>query len=225
MVIAGSAECREFAALTLFPRFARPLRLPTLGLAASVCFSTSGCAWLFGHGELPQVPATFKPAQATAVAAVDGLTIRATFLGPGQRIRSATNFWGRVSRAVNPYGADSLVFQVSLRNEGPKTLVVQPTGATLSLDGGPGLRARVMDDYRKRWPTWAVTHPDEGTDQAAAYAELLETILIERALPPGGMVEGRLAFPAGPVLRSITLSLPIESDRVKRLAVLDWKPL
>jgi hypothetical protein len=97
-----------------------------------------------------------------------------------------------------------------------------PQKATLAYGEGTSARARTLDDYRRRWPTWAVTNDQEGQDQAAAYQHVLSTLLIERQVPPGESTEGRLAFPVQPAKDALTLSLPYAIGRKALVATLRW---
>ncbi|MFP5503274.1 MAG: hypothetical protein ACLGIN_12370, partial [Candidatus Sericytochromatia bacterium] len=153
-----------------------------------------GCAWLLGHGEPPQPEAPFFVEAAVAEAGAGGLAVSATFEGVGKRLVSERNWAGRAGTVVNPYGADSLVFSLTLANEGPEALVLLPQAATLALGDRPPLPARTLDDYRARWPLWAVRDTRDRDHRQAAYAHLLETLLIERRLRPGDRVVGAIAF-------------------------------
>jgi hypothetical protein len=163
-----------------------------------------------------------RVAEPVARAQEGPLKLEVTFQGVGERIVTATNVVGRIARVVNPYGEDTFVFRVVATNSGNESLVLLPQKATLSLGQGTPERARGLDDYRKRWPTWAVTSNQEGEDQAAAYAHVLGTLLLERQVPPGGSTEGRLAFPVRPAREALTLKLPYALGRKEKEAVLRW---
>lgn len=184
--------------------------------------SSSGCAWLLGQGEVPQPAAPVRVAERAQAAQAGPLKLEVSFLGVGDRIATATNLVGRVARAVNPYGEDTFVFRLTAANSGDEPVVLLPQKATLAYGEGTVEHARTLDDYRKRWPAWAVTNDQEGEDQAAAYANVLGSLLIERQVPPGDSTEGRLAFPAHPAKDALTLRLPCAIGRKELVATLRW---
>ena len=182
-----------------------------------------GCAWLIGHGEPPQPEAPFFTEAAGVEARVGDLTVEATFEGVGKRLVSERNWAGRAGTVVNPYGADSLVFTLSLANEGQEPLVLLPQAAPLAFGDRPPLPARTLDDYRARWPLWAVRDTSERDHRQAAYAHLLETLLIERRLKAGDRVVGAIAFPTAPARDPMVLVLPFEQGSARRHVTLTWR--
>jgi hypothetical protein len=182
--------------------------------------STSGCAWLIGEGELPQ-PEQPVRLGVPVLPLAGGLAGTATFLGVGDRTVTATNWFGRIGRVVNAYGEDTFVFELHATNTLMEAVVLEPSKATLSY-GAETVHARSLDDYRRRWPTWAVTTPDEGHDQQAAYQAVLNTLLLDRQLAPGETTSGRLAFPKRAVTEGLTLALPYIVGRQRRSLSLWW---
>lgn len=192
-------------------------------LAALALFQgLTGCAWLLGHDVVPQAPSPFRLEPATATAEAGGLRVQGAYLGLGERIVTHRNLFGRVGRVANPYGEDSLVFQLAIENRSQEPLVVLPHQATLAVDGGTPHPARTLADYRKRWPTWAVTHPDEGEDQGAAYQHVVDTLLIERVVRAGQSSEGRLAFPRAVAKSELVVRLPYQVGFRKQHLELKW---
>jgi hypothetical protein len=126
---------------------------------------------------------------------------------------------------VNPYGEDTLVFELSARNAGPEGLVLLPQQATLAVGADKSRKARTLDDYRKRWPAWAAVGAEQLADRDFAYHAVLETLLIERLVPAGGEAKGRLAFPTGVVLSGaeMALALPYRVARHEAVATLRWR--
>ncbi|MNL63367.1 hypothetical protein D3C87_1875010 [compost metagenome] len=100
--------------------------------------------------------------------------------------------------------------------------MVQPEKATLALGVGEPARAMTLEDFRRRWPAWPVSNDQEGEDQAAAYAHVLHTLLIERLVAPGESIEGRLAFKLGAAREALVLKLPLRDGRRERAATLRW---
>lgn len=172
--------------------------------------ATSGCSWLVGYDVLPQLPSPVR-LRATAADKLPGLAVDVTALGIGDRVPTEKNMWGRTARAVNPYGEDTLVFRASLVNAGDRPAFLTPSRATLSADGEAPRPARTLDDYRRRWPTWAVDGHDQEADRAAAIGYVLDTMLVDRMLSPDGRVEGRLAFALPHVTRKLDLVLPVRT--------------
>ena len=197
-------------------------RLLTAAAALAAASALNGCAWLLGHGDLPQPPEPVRVSEPVQTLSQGPLAATGRFLGVGERIVTARNALGRIGRVVNPYGEDTFVFRLRLENRGGEPLVLLPEAATLALGEGRVEAARTLDDYRKRWPTWAVTNDQQGHDQNAAYTFVLDSLLIERVLPPGEAVEGRLAFPAGPVSAGLTLRLPYRMGREAHALTMTW---
>jgi hypothetical protein len=195
---------------------------PTLALSLALGLSLGGCTWLLGHGDVPQPRSPVQVAEAQQAAVVGGLRLEARLLGVGERIVTARNAFGRVGRVVNPYGEDVFVFQVRAVNEGTDPVVLLPHQATLSVGTGDPVSALTLDAYRRRWPAWPVTNNQEGEDQAAAYAHVLQTLLLERQVPAGETTEGRLAFPVRPAREALTLKLPVRFMRETRVLTLRW---
>jgi len=123
---------------------------------------------------------------------------------------------------VNPYGEDSLVFHVLLMNPTDHVALVTPTEATL--EGPSGSKpARTLDDFRRRWPSWAVESPDQDADRNAAIEALLQSILLDRIVPPNGETEGRIAFPAYRPGDHMTLHLPLKADGRRQVLDFSWE--
>lgn len=184
--------------------------------------SLGGCTWLLGHGDVPQPPSPVRVATPTQTVMEGPFRVDAEFLGVGERIVTDTNVVGRVSRVVNPYGEDSFIFNMTLVNLTKETVVVVPEKATLSYGVGTPRPSRTLAEYRKRWPTWAVTNEKEADDQGQAYAHVLRTILIERQLPPHESTVGRIAFPVEPAKDALTLTLPYRTGIVTKTLTLRW---
>jgi hypothetical protein len=193
-----------------------------LALSVVLGLSLGGCTWLLGHGDVPQPRSPVQVAEAQQTAVVDGLRLEARLLGVGERIVTARNAFGRVGRVVNPYGEDVFVFQVRAVNAGADPVVLLPHQATLSVGTGDPVNALTLDAYRRRWPAWPVTNDQQGEDQSAAYAHVLQTLLLERQVPAGEATEGRLAFPVRPAREALTLKLPVRFMRETRLLTLRW---
>ena len=196
-----------------------------LGAIALVLASTSalgGCAWLLGHGDLPQPRSPVRP-QNPRVSVTEGtVAAQCEFLGLGERLATAHNAFGRLSRVVNPYGEDTFVFRVRIENRGQGAIVVYPAAARLDVGAEAPLEARTLEAYRSRWPAWAVTNEREGEDQLRAYTHILQTMLIERQIPAGESSEGRLAFPVAPVRDTFQLTLPYRQAQASRTLTFRW---
>lgn len=151
--------------------------------------------------------------------------MEATWLGVGERIVTTRNAFGRAARVVNAYGEDSFVISVIIRPTGANVVALLPERATLGDEGDKPVRARTLTDYRSRWPGWAVASEAEEADRIAAYNHILDTLLIERTLPMGTVVTGRLAFPTFAARRKLTLTLPYRDGiRIGAIAV-TWEGL
>lgn len=189
---------------------------------AVLAISTSGCAWLVGLDRLPQPVPPFQAVEPARELRTADLHVKARYLGVGERVVTATTPLGRIARAVNPYGEDSLVFQVLVMNPTDHVALVIPTEATLE---GPNGRkaARTLDDFRRRWPSWAVENPDHEADRAAALEHVLQTVLLDRLVPPNGETEGRIAFPAYRPGDDMTLKLPIKTEGRRTVLSLRWE--
>lgn len=149
----------------------------------------------------------FRPAAATA--SLLGAAATASYLGPGERIATARSVLGNVTRMVDPYGEDQIVFQVTVDSATDSLLVVHPTRATLSVPHEV-VAARTLHDYRKAWPTYPIADQDMAADQALAFAYILQTILLDQQVAQGDSASGRLAFPApGGARGPASLALPI----------------
>lgn len=188
-----------------------------------LCCTLSGCAWLMGHDQLPERPAPFHVEATTVEARSGGLTVKGTWLGEGELVVTGRNLVGRIGRAANPYGDDTLVFQIEIENGGQDPIVVLPDKSTLTIDGAAPRVNRTLADYRKRWPSWAVTTAEEGEDQAAAYKHVVDTILIERLVRPGQTAEGRMAFPRAVAKSEMVLRLPYQVGFRKQHLELTWR--
>lgn len=181
-----------------------------------------GCAWLLGHGDLPQPRSPVRPQDPRVSVTEGALAAQCEFLGLGERLVTATNAFGRLSRVVNPYGEDTFVFQVRIENRGQGAIVVLPAGARLDVGAESPLEPRTLDAYRTRWPSWAVTNEREGEDQGRAYTHVLQTLLLERQVPAGESTEGRLAFPVAPVRDTFKLTLPYRQAQASRTLTFRW---
>jgi hypothetical protein len=190
--------------------------------AALLATALGGCTWLLGHGDVPQ-PRSPVRATTPRLDLLEGpFGVDAEFLGVGERIITATNAFGRVGRVTNPYGEDTFVFVLELVNLTKETVVVVPDKATLHYGLATTQPARTLADYRKRWPTWAVTNGQEAEDQGQAYAFVLKSLMIERQLLPHASTEGRLAFPVEPAKDALTLTLPYRIGHASRRLTLRW---
>ena len=188
-------------------------------------FLSSGCAWLFGHGELPQPRDPVRPVPAQARATAGPLAMEATWLGVGERIVTARNVWGRAARMVNPFGADTYRVRITLRATGPEPVVILPERATLADDAGHERPARTLADYRARWPGWAAVSDAEDADRRAAYEHLLGVVLIAREVGSAEDVVGEIGFPAFPPVRKLTLRLPYERGFKPGAVTATWEGL
>jgi hypothetical protein len=197
-------------------------RLLAAALMASL-LPLGGCAWLLGYSEVPQPASPVRVTAPLAMATNGRVRLTAHFLGVGERMVSEHNLWGRAARVVDPYGEDSFVIDVMLDNQGHDDLVVQPQAATLQIGTAAPLKTRSLDDYRKRWPTWPVSTQDEGTDQAFAYKQVLDTLLLERLVHAGESVNGRLAFPAEHGSGPMSLKLPYKVGGDRKEVVAVWE--
>lgn len=196
----------------------------TLARALLVCAaaSSSGCAWLLGHRDVPQPRDPVRPLPATVRATAGPLALEGTWLGPGARIVTATRPWGAADRVVNPYGADTFRIRLVARATG-EPVDLLPQRATLADARGTVKPARTLADFRARWPGWAVTTDEEDADRKAAYEHVLDTLLVEREVPAGGETTGIVAFPAFPAAGRITLTLPCRVAMKPLVATLAWE--
>ena len=184
--------------------------------------ASTGCAWLLGHTDLPRPRDPVAPIPATARTVAGPLTLEATWLGPGARIVTATRPWGTAARVVNPYGADTFRIRLVAR-AGAEPVVLLPDRATLADGAGARHPARTLADFRARWPAWPVTTDEEDFDRRAAYAHVLDTLLVEREVPAGRETTGILAFPAFPGKGRIVLTLPHRLGFRLHAATLTWE--
>lgn len=182
-----------------------------------------GCAWLMGYDQLPQPSAPFRVARATLTTHVDDLGADARFLGPGERIATDHTVLGRVARAVNPYGEDSLVFDLTLTNAGSVPAAVLPSQAQLAADGAKAMPARTLDEFRRRWPTWAVEGPEQTTDRAAAMGFVMDTLLLDRQVMPNASARGRLAFALQRPVRKLSLTVPVRVGEHNSALAFTWE--
>lgn len=194
-----------------------------MALLAGLTLGTSGCTWLMGHGDVPQPRSPQQVVAAEAHARVANVTAQVRFLGVGERVMVSRNVWGRVGRVVNPYGEDTLLFDVRVANGGEYPITLLPAEARLQVDRSAEARPRSLDDFRARWPSWAVANTQQGEDRDAAYRFVLDTLLLERLVPPGESASGRLAFPLGAETGDLKLSLPYKEGRHKPVLLFKWK--
>ncbi|MDB5097254.1 MAG: hypothetical protein JWM80_1675 [Cyanobacteria bacterium RYN_339] len=190
-------------------------------MAALAATTLNGCAWMLGLDHLPQPLPPFQAVEAERDLRTPDLHVKARYLGLGERIVTATTPLGRIARAVNPYGEDSLVFHVTVMNPTDHIALVIPGEATLE---GPSGRkaARTLDDFRRRWPSWAIETPDHDVDRSAALEAILQTILLDRLVQPNHEVEGRIAFPAYRPGTEMTLKLPVKIEGRRGALALTW---
>jgi hypothetical protein len=183
----------------------------------------SGCSWLLGYDRLPVTAARETP-EVVEQAYVDNcVTMAFSWLGPGQLQPAAYHPWGRVARAVNPYGPDVWCIQARVqRIAESKAPIFLPERATLRTGSGRVLSALTLSDFRRRWPQWALTSDEQAADRQTAYAYILDTLWIERQVLPGDVQEGFLVFPRGPLGESATLEFPYRESQQLLTATAAW---
>jgi hypothetical protein len=167
-----------------------------------------GCAWLFGHAEVPQPRDPVRPRLPIAKAQAAPLEVSAEWIGLGDRIVTARNPWGRAARVVNAFGEDSFQVRVTARAAGTEPVVLLPEKATIADDGGTPRKARTLNEFRARWPGWPVETDEQESDRKAAYEHVLGLLLIEREVQPGMETAGVLAFPAFTPRHRLILTFP-----------------
>ncbi|HEY9722346.1 MAG TPA: hypothetical protein V6D47_10045 [Oscillatoriaceae cyanobacterium] len=192
-------------------------------LALLALLPLGGCTWLFGYGTLPQPEPPLRVAADTQQARSGPLQLSVRFRGAGEREISARNLWGRAARAVDPYGEDVLVFEVTAANTGTDPLILNAPAATLTLANGQVYKPLTLDDYRDRWPTWPIVGADEAADQHFAYQAVLTTILLQRMVPPGQSAAGRLAFAGVTGAMPMSLRVPFSVGLENETVTLDWR--
>lgn len=181
-----------------------------------------GCAWLIGQDHLSQPLPPFRAVEAQReVRVAPGVSVKATYQGVGERIVVATTPLGRIARAVNPFGEDTLVVDLDVTNASREPITVLASAAKLSGPGGER-RVRSLDDYRKRWPTWAVENDEQERDRSAAMDFVLEHLMGDRLVEPDKTANGRLAFPVFRAGASLTLTLPLRLAGARRGVELTW---
>ena len=203
----GRPALRVGALAAIVRGMPRPLFV-TLTLVTTLA-SLPGCAFVLGYDQLPQPKAAFRARPDVATAKFAGLVGDARAPGPGERVVTDRNLLGRVARAVNPYGEDVLVVRLELVNASSSLAVVSPSRATLVVDDAAPRPAMGLDDFRKRWPTWAVADAEQTTDREQAIASVLDTLLLDRLLEPGSRTTGRLAFVLPRVRGHLAVVLPV----------------
>lgn len=199
-----------------------PLRSLAIAAALMPLLAGTGCAWLLGHYQLPQPRDPVRPLPATVHAVVGPLTLEGTWLGPGERLVTATRPWGAADRVVNPYGEDTFRIRL-LARAGAEAVVLLPARATLADAAGTSRSARTLADFRARWPGWAVTADEQDADRRAAYEHVLDTLLVEREVPAGQETTGIVAFPAFQPSGRLTLTLPCGVGLRAQSATLSWE--
>lgn len=183
-----------------------------------------GCAWLLGHDRLPVPVAREVPDVPLQRFQSDHLTATFAWDGPGALMATAYHPWGRVSRAVNPYGNDVWCIRVRLeRVAGDVPVILLPERATLQMGIEKPLAALNLTDFRRKWPKWAVSNDEEAADRQVAYAHILDTLLIERQILPGSSVEGILAFVRRAPRDTARLTLPYRAGPHTFQATAHWE--
>lgn len=183
-----------------------------------------GCAALFGYDRLPLPATRDSPDDSVQTYQDERLIARFSWEGPGHLIPTAHHPWGRVSRAVNPYGADVWCIRVRLeRLSGDAPLVLLPERSTLQLDTDKAISSLTLAHYRRRWPKWAVHSDEEANDRQVAYAHVLDTLLIERQIRTGAPLEGLLVFARQALRDSANLRLPYKAGAKTLFAAVRWE--
>jgi hypothetical protein len=191
-------------------------------LLASCLLLLPGCAWLMGQDHLDQPLPPFRAVEAQSQTRLEpGVLVRATYRGVGERIVVAATPLGRIARVVNPFGEDSLVVELDVTNASTEPITVLASAAKLSGPGGER-RVRSLDDYRKRWPSWAVENQEQEGDRLAAMDFVLEHLLGDRLVEPDKSLTGRLAFPLFRPGDALFLSLPLRMAGTRRNVELKW---
>jgi hypothetical protein len=171
-----------------------------------------GCTWLMGQDMLPHTLLAFRVRQEKVTSKLGDLVADASLLGVGERIATERNGVGRVARAVNAYGDDTLVFDIGLMNAGEGPASVEPSKAKLTASLPSVTRAaRTLDDFRQRWPTWAVDGAEQGADRTAAIGFVLDTLLLDRLIEGGARTQGRVVFPITMATERLELTLPAKT--------------
>ena len=154
---------------------------------------------------------------------VDGsLRAKADFQGVGERIVTARNLLGRLGRVVNPYGEDTFVINLHVENAGPGPVVLLVGEARLDFSApawcsnpAPSMTtAGAGRPGRWRMPARAPIRPRP--------IPMCRRRLLERLVPAGEKVEGRLAFPVKPAQAEIELLLPYRSSEKKGALRFRW---
>jgi hypothetical protein len=194
------------------------------GALLAGCTFLQGCAWMMGHDVLPQAPQPFHVRPEKVSAHLGQLLGDARFLGPGERVATERNAVGRVARAVNPYGDDALVFMVDLVNADDRPASVEPSKARLTAELPVVTRnALQLDDFRHRWPTWAVDGPEQSADRGAAIGYVLDTLLLDRLIEGGARTSGRVAFALTPATERLVLTLPAKTGDAAGTLTFNWE--
>ncbi len=182
------------------------MKKPIAPLAAALFLA--GCSFgLVYHVDQPAERLVFAPGRATAQ--VLGVDATASYLGPGERIATSRTLLGNITREVDPYGEDQILFAVTVRNSSDSVAVVEPKAARLVVLHQVEA-ARTLDDYKKAWPTYPIESENMATDQAEAFAYVLRTLLLEQQIVQGDSAAGRLAFPApGGAEGTASIDLPV----------------
>jgi len=190
---------------------------------APLLLSLSGCAWLLGHDRLPITTARETPEVVDRDYVDNSVAMVFSWLGPGQLQPAAYHPWGRVARAVNPYGPDVWCIQAQVKRITERRApIFLPERATLRTGSGRVLSALTLSDFRRRWPQWALTSDEQAADRQTAYTHILNTLWIERQVLPGHVQDGLLVFPRGPLGDSAIVEFPYRESQQLLTATAAW---
>ncbi|MBU6428142.1 MAG: hypothetical protein KGR26_03965, partial [Cyanobacteria bacterium REEB65] len=168
------------------------MRMRSIGAIALASLTVAGCFPGLVY-QLDPVPTRLSFTPDKAAASELGLHGTAQYLGPGERIPTVRSLFGNILRVVDPYGAEQIVFDVTVDNASDRLAVLQPQGARLRIPDRIQ-PARTLQDYKRAWPTYPIQDDDMALDQAAAFGFVVRTLLLEQQLMPGDSAEGRVAF-------------------------------
>ncbi|MEB3284169.1 MAG: hypothetical protein VKN33_02655 [Candidatus Sericytochromatia bacterium] len=193
-------------------------------VAAVALGANTGCAGLLGRALLPTVTSQEEPLERIQRFQCPHFLATLRWDGPGQLIPTAYFFWGRIARAVNPYGTDSWLVHVRFETKSTDAMIeIQPAKARIITGKSRLHPALTLTDFRRKWPKWAINSAEEALDRQTAYEHILNTLLIERHLRPVAVDEGWLAFPRVSALQSATVEFPYRINGQTRVASATWE--
>lgn len=173
-----------------------------LAALAAASFLTS--CFSLGVHSLPENPPAWEYQAVTPLSPQEPQTteiksapvrIKVHYMGEAKPVATGYSAIGLITRYVVPYTHQTLLFQISLENQGQQPVQLQPIHIQLetTADATP-LKPLPLAYFKQAWPTQAVRTPEMLVDQSIAVGEVIRTLFTGQTVLPGRTVSGTLAF-------------------------------